>query len=420
MTIESNIYDDVLQSDNVKLGFCDFKLLTSTSYAVLYMAVKSGKRFLIKTTKDKSEWQECLLRREYELALGVEHHNIVHVYSLENIAPYGLSIVMEYIDGRMLGDYLAEKPTRRECERIFTELLLAVEYLHKRGVVHNDIKPDNILISRTSNTLKLIDFGLADSDAEYAMRALGCTPRYASVELRARKDVDARSDIYSLGMIMEDIFGSSRISRRATKEHPSLRYANIAELRKAWHRRYMWWVVVIVLMLLLGGICYLYTCRNEHISSTSGGDNVPVADTIFVVVGNSEVVSGLSEPMPTPTLCDADVSLRELEESMAKMYQQTADSISITKYSEFAIPHFVRFWEQSDSLANALMTKAHDERESAYLSSRYEYLKYHYFEQLSALIDALPSILMLENDECGFYLSLIEHNQPFREYSPEE
>ena len=422
MTIESNIFDDVGQIDRAKEGFYDFKLLKTTTYAALYIAFKSGKRFLVKTTKDKSEWQERLLRREFELALDVEHPNIVHLYTLEHIAPYGVAIVMEYVDGRTLGEYLRESPSRRERERIFLELLLAVEYLHRRGVVHNDLKPDNILISRASDTLKLIDFGLADSDAEYAMRTLGYTPRYASQELRMRGAVDARSDIYSLGVIMEDIFGSSRVSRRATRELASQRYGSVAELRKAWQPRYLWWVVALVLVLLLGGIGYLSIYNRDSDLPRVEESVEPLRDTVYVVVESSESDSTPSSDAPISSSDDSRVnrSLAHIEQSMEAMYRDVVDSLSVTRYGEFATPHFQRFWRFSDSLATASVAMAHSEEERALLSARCDNLKYHYFTRLSEQLDSIPSVLFLEGEERDFYLSLLGKDLPFREYSPEE
>ena len=210
------------------------KLLRESASALLY-----SKRLLIKTTKDKSEYQTRLLRREWELSIECDNPHIIHTLLLEDLPDLGPSIIMEYIEGCTLSEWLSTNPPQNERRRVFEELLTAVNYLHQRGIIHNDLKPDNILISRAGNTLKIIDFGLADSDAHIALRRLGCTPKYASPELQARGEVDARSDIYSIGVIMGELFGGrhKRIAERCTKQQPQQRYANVAALQRAWQGR---------------------------------------------------------------------------------------------------------------------------------------------------------------------------------------
>lgn len=239
MIEESNIFGGTPEMGDTMQGFYDFKLLKTTANASLYLAFKAGKRFLIKTTKDNSERQNKMLRREYELSIGCDHPHLVHIYTIEDL-PFGTGLVMEYIEGRTLDKYLAENPSKKERNRIFSELLSAVGYLHKRGVIHNDLKPENILVTHADNSLKLIDFGLADSDAEYAMRALGCTPRYASPELQMQsREIDARSDIYSVGVLMREIFGKRhhRIAERCCCVNAEERYENISALQRAWRNR---------------------------------------------------------------------------------------------------------------------------------------------------------------------------------------
>ena len=215
------------------------KLLRESAGALLYSTIREGKRLLIKTTKDKSEYQTRLLRREWELSIECDHPHIIHTLLLEDLPDLGPSIIMEYIEGCTLSEWLSTNPPQNERNRVFEELLTAVNYLHQRGIIHNDLKPDNILISRADNTLKLIDFGLADSDAHIALRRLGCTPKYASPELQARGEVDARSDIYSIGVIMGELFGGRRrrIAERCTNQHPQERYTNIAALQLTWQGR---------------------------------------------------------------------------------------------------------------------------------------------------------------------------------------
>ena len=147
---------------------------------------------------------------------------------------------------------------KKERNSIFTELLSAVEYLHKRGIVHNDIKPENIIITRTDNTLKLIDFGLADNDAHYVLRTLGCSPRYASPELLNQSgEVDARSDIYSIGLLMRELLGGSLVANRCTKQLPKKRYANVGQPRNAWNNRYLPFRFLLAFLLLT--VCLLPT-----------------------------------------------------------------------------------------------------------------------------------------------------------------
>lgn len=272
MTKESGIFEKevFLQKDND--NFHDYKLLKTTVYSKLWRVSRDGKYFLIKTTKDNSEYQQKMLRREYEISIGCDNPNIVHVFTYERNLPEGDGIVMEYIEGRTLDEFLLEKPSLKTKQRIFGELLSAVNYLHKRGIIHNDLKPENILITRADNTLKIIDFGLADNDAFYVLKTLGCTQRYASPELlsqdvrtrlaTSKQKIDARSDIYSIGIIMQDIFDGryKRIINKCIKENVGSRYSDISSLQRKWNDRNKVWknLAFIVILLVAAFPTYLY------------------------------------------------------------------------------------------------------------------------------------------------------------------
>ena len=211
----------------------------------LYLAEKAGKRFVLKTA-DGAKGLE-MLKREYELSIGLSHPSLAYVFTWEEDSPVGPCIVQEYVDGRSLGRWLAENPAQKERRRVFAELLSVVEYLHRKGIIHNDLTPENILVSRADNALKLIDLGFADSDA-CVQKALGGTLGYASPELVAGAPVDARSDIYSLGRLMREIFPRRFrcIARRCLREDPARRYPSVAALASALRRR------VLPLWLALG------------------------------------------------------------------------------------------------------------------------------------------------------------------------
>ena len=251
---ESGVFENKDFELEKNLSYHDFNLLKTTASSKLWRVSRDGKYFLIKTTKDNSEHQIQMLRREYELSIGCDNPNIVHTFTYESDIHEGDGIVMEYIEGRTLREYLLEKPSLASRQRIFGELLSAVNYLHKRGIIHNDLKPENILITCSDDTLKIIDFGLADKDAYYVWKTLGCTPEYASPELKSQsKDIDSRSDIYSIGMIMREIFDGrySYIIKRCCKENPQQRFSDVAELQKKWHGRNRIWKLLATLFILV-------------------------------------------------------------------------------------------------------------------------------------------------------------------------
>ena len=92
--IESKIFSGNNIEIPNKEEYSDYVLLSERQYCKLYRATKLGKQYIIKTTKDNSERQLAMLRREYELSIECTHPHIVHIYSYENISSLGEAIVM--------------------------------------------------------------------------------------------------------------------------------------------------------------------------------------------------------------------------------------------------------------------------------------------------------------------------------------
>ncbi len=232
----SAIVSDTLREVTPSLDDGRYSVLAALREGRLYLAERAGKRFVLKTAAGARGME--LLKREYELSTGLSHPSLAYVFTYEEGSPVGPCIVQEYVDGRSLGEWLAEKPSAKERRRVFGELLSVMAYLHKKGIVHNDLSPENILITRTDNALKLIDLGFADSDT-WTQKALGGTRGYASPELIAGECVDARSDIYSIGALMRDLFPGryGRMAHRCMRKEPERRYQSVGALERAWAGR---------------------------------------------------------------------------------------------------------------------------------------------------------------------------------------
>jgi serine/threonine protein kinase len=149
--------------------------------------------------------------REAQMAARLAHPNIVPIYSVDEREGI-VYFVMALVDGDSLGRLLT--PARalpiEEARRIVADVADALHYAHAQGVVHRDIKPDNILLDRVSGRPMVTDFGIARAAAEQSRLtvtgvAVG-TPAYMSPEqAMGERDVDGRSDIYSLGVVAYQI-----------------------------------------------------------------------------------------------------------------------------------------------------------------------------------------------------------------------
>ncbi|HBD96412.1 MAG: hypothetical protein A2015_03265 [Spirochaetes bacterium GWF1_31_7] len=156
-------------------------------------------------------------KREATIMMDISHPNIVHMY--DYFKDTGSSyIAMEYIAGYNLSEIVKKigKLPIFMASYIALEIAKGLDYAHKKGVIHRDIKPGNVLISIEGN-VKLTDFGIAfktDSHTDDNMTKTGTvlgTPAYMSPEqIKSSKDVDVKSDLYSLGVLFYEMLSGKR------------------------------------------------------------------------------------------------------------------------------------------------------------------------------------------------------------------
>ena len=188
--------------------------------AIVYLARerKSGEEVAIKLIRAKYiEDEEAVTRfaREARFVAQLDHPNIVAVHRVLDLGPSGMALVMAHVPGRTLKQVIKDQGrlSVRRTEEILRGVAKALGAAHAMGIVHRDVKPENIFVDAKGHAL-LADFGLArsmsnDTHLTMAGVAIG-TPAYMAPEQIDGNDLDARGDIYSLGLVAWEMLTGHR------------------------------------------------------------------------------------------------------------------------------------------------------------------------------------------------------------------
>lgn len=305
-----------------------------------------GKLHFLKKLKKEHEdnilFREAL-RKEFEIGFRLEHPNIVRYVSFHDD-----EILMEYVDGEDLLAFLKNHPTYFEdaehFDKFVGQLLSALQYLHDNQVLHLDLKPENIMLTRIGYDVKVVDLGCCYSDT--FVDSTGYTTQYAAPEQLAGRKVDVRTDIYAVGKILEllphhPIY--NKVIKRCLNKNPQDRYPSIADLKAALAtkkivRKNMMWVasitVVVFSFLLLSFVFKFSSVPNPAIKNTSVQEE---ADTIKHLIQNPQksknptanpIVVQNSHPAVSAVRQNAK-SLnwqKDMDAALDKAYRQTISS----------------------------------------------------------------------------------------------
>jgi serine/threonine-protein kinase len=168
------------------------------------VAIKMMRPDVLRSSRESIELRHRFVR-EAKTAGRLAHPNIVTIYDSFEGEDGVAYIVMEYVEGRTLTSHInGGALSVPQIKHVIICTLDGLQYAHENGVFHRDIKPDNIMISQKTAVVKIMDFGIArvvESEMTAAGSVLG-TPSYMSPEQVHGERVDARSDVFSLGVVL--------------------------------------------------------------------------------------------------------------------------------------------------------------------------------------------------------------------------
>lgn len=304
---------------------------SQSGFNVLYRGCKNGRFFIYKGLKPEyigNPIYEDLLKKDFDIGFSLSHNGICQYYAMIRHPQKGNCIVMEWIDGCTLEELISRKTIDRHLARkIICEICDALEYMHGKQVIHRDLKPENILVTHNGKNAKIIDFGLSDTDSYNRFKGPAGTRIYASPELKSGEQADGRSDLWSLGMIMNEMTGKYRhVAGKCLRRDKERRYHSAAQVRKAVmqegaRKAVIWTSVILVAAAIFAGIT-LYT--NSAPVELPKAMN-PVIET--PAIQYTDTVTVIDEPIIPVRKADKSVTEHMDESSLDEMFNEAASRL---------------------------------------------------------------------------------------------
>lgn len=307
---------DFLMDESIMLSsrFRDFKLISESDsgFSRIYKAQRMGKWHILKCLKPEYASQkeyQALLQKEFEIGYQLNHPNIAHIIGIEEVENLGTCIIEEYIEGQTLKEIIQENTLNKgQYQNILLQICEALSYIHHRQIIHRDLKPENIMLTDNGQHVKLIDFGLSDTDDYAILKVPAGTRRYAAPEMVANQPIDQRADIFSLGVIMQELPCSSykikRIAKRCIRQNKEQRYQSAEEIITALKKKStLPFALLVLLLVIISFLIYIVALK-------------PTQEASSTVTELSEHTNSASKELEIPTENETSIT-RKAEESSA-------------------------------------------------------------------------------------------------------
>lgn len=383
-----------------------------------YVVRRYGKQLFVKKLKrDLASDPRYIaaLHKEFEVGYNLEHSNIVRYESVGN--DY---IVLDYVDGRTLREMIDSEPdyfkSRKNLDKLVSQLLSAVSYMHDHGIIHLDLKPDNIMLTNIANDVKVLDLGYCYTDS--FNDTMGRTDKYSAPEQTdGSGNVDVRTDIFAIGRILQQMpllpHLYNKVAEKCTKADKESRFQSIDELSRyiqsqyAKKRRAKLSSVLLVIFIAVSATVYLCMPQGTgktvvahdtvYVSQPSRGNVESKADSMKLKTTSTNASNSNStstRPMAVLTTTDSLLRFRnELSAAVQKVYKTTLFTYKDSSYDSHTSDGFLR---KSDELKN-LSHKAAIRLAGKYPSVSKDQVEQMWYNEVNGILGSVGQA-MLRND----------------------
>ncbi|MDE6553478.1 MAG: protein kinase [Muribaculaceae bacterium] len=292
------------------------------------------------------------LKKEFYIGYNLNHPSIVRYLLMEDGA-----VFEEYIDGLTLREMITRDDERLRSpefiKHVCRQLLEATAYLHSQGVLHNDIKPENVMVSRIGDQVKLIDLGCATSDMWDATE--GFTPACKAPE-QGDGETNVSTDIYLIGRIVDELAPIAGVSglwssfvKKATADDVRDRFSSDEEALAALpdskrQKNIIVTAVVGCVILLLAVGLYLFSRGNETVPEESASAEIPALSSDSVKPESEDKVEEY-----VPRKVESESVAREEPKSARKIIDQDLKKYVSDIYNKEIFPRCRNYAEMPDN-----------------------------------------------------------------------
>ena len=261
-----------MSENNYSKDYTDLRLIHTSRYgnSRVFTANYNGKKVIVKALKKEcADDAACKasLKLEFETTSILDNKYIRRALDFVQIEGMGDCIIFEYVEGKSLAEHVRVGTlSEKQVKSVLAEVCEALYYLHRNGIVHCNLNPDNIMVTANDCRVKLIDIGVPETKQEADRELLIKEMEFVAPEIIKGEDFDSRADIYSLGKIMEFI-GERNISKQfsavathCTQFSREQRFDNISDVRSAITKGHSFvkLIIVAVVLAILAGLAVIY------------------------------------------------------------------------------------------------------------------------------------------------------------------